>query len=135
MPAIVPTLSSDKWVRDPKKKLTNLFFYARTANHSQSVDQPNGVCSITAICAEYAMNMSGLEDNLRDRLGSYLDPYFDEVNISVTNSTADKGASKQTIDLDIVVKQDGMSVSLGTVLAGDLDDQARFTLNKITDRY
>lgn len=135
MPAIVPTLSSDKWVRDPKKKLANLFFYARTANHSQSVDQPDGVCSITAICAEFAMDMVGLEDNLRDRLTGYLYPYFDEVSVSVTNSTRDQGSSKQTIDLDVVVKQDGLSVSLGTVLAGDLDDQARFTLNNITDRY
>lgn len=130
----VPTLGPDKWIYDPRKKLTVLFFYARTANHSQSNDQPDGVCSITAICAEYAMDITGLISNLETRLTKYLEPYFDTVTVEVTDSTTDAEASKRTINLDVSVVQEGEYVSLGAVLSGSLDGSSMFTLDKITDK-
>ena len=120
MGIVVPTLSPEGWVSDPRIKANKLMAYFLVADYSQSNDFLGQVRSLAYYIQKDAKDFFSLKDDLilalRELFGRHYDQIEVGVNILTSENTPTINASRFNIDISIIVTDKGTRHSLGRLL-------------------
>lgn len=120
MGIVVPTLSPEGWVSDPRIKANKLMAYFLVADYSQSNDFQGQVRSLAYYIQKDAKDFFSLKDDLilalRELFGRHYDQIEVGVNILTSENTPTINASRFNIDISIIVTDKGTRHSLGRLL-------------------
>lgn len=120
MGIVVPTLSPEGWVTDPRIKANKLMAYFLVADYSQSNDFQGQVRSLAYYIQKDAKDFFSLKDDLilalRELFGRHYDNIEVGVNILTSENTPTISASRFNIDISIIVTDKGTRHSLGRLL-------------------
>lgn len=120
MGIVVPTLSPEGWVSDPRIKANKLMAYFLVADYSQSNDFQGQVRSLAYYIQKDAKDFFSLKDDLilalRELFGRHYDNIEVGVNILTSENTPTINASRFNIDISIIVTDKGTRHSLGRLL-------------------
>lgn len=117
MEPAVPSLSTDGWVTDIRKKADLLLAHYFASDYSQSNVFLSRITSLSYQVQTFGHDPTQLRTLIQNGLETYLSRYFDSVEVNVT---IEKGARGDTARYDIrfdgVVVQDGLRYSIGRLI-------------------
>ena len=109
----IPSLSESGWISSPAEKVDKLLSYFVTSEYSQSNLYSGKIASFPYLIANYASDQYRLQAEIRETLESFLDRYFDSVDVDVKVEDNPKNDSKLSIKLILVVTDDNVRYSAG----------------------
>lgn len=115
----VPTLSAQGWVKSSAEKADSLMAHVYVSDKKQTALYGNNVTSIQAIVQKYGHDIIALTQQLRLELSTYLQRYYDTVNVDVRsteNVEAGIATGAYTLSIYCLVTEDGKQYSFGRLL-------------------
>lgn len=116
MTTAIPTLSSIGWVTTIEEKGDYLLSWFLTSEYSQSVLYHGRVASLQYLIKAHANDPSNLEADIESTLRQVFTAAFGDdtkVSVSVVEHDPEQEPGKLTIQLNCMIREDGLDYSLG----------------------
>lgn len=117
MSSTIATLSSAGWVSGVAETADRLIAYFLYADKSQTEFYPSVVYSLPYLIQQNGSNPLELERSVKSAISTYLQPYFDQIEATVTTDqpTTDD-PNRINLSIDLMVAKGTVSYSLGRLI-------------------
>jgi nucleotide-binding universal stress UspA family protein len=114
----VPSLSASGWVIEIAEKADKLMANFFASDYSQSNIYKGSITSLAYMVREWSKDTYTLSTNMERELFNYLSRYFEEVqvDVSVSEETVSGQGTVLSIELDVIVVENGQRYSLGHLI-------------------
>lgn len=114
----VPTMSTQGWVTDPSTKFDKLLADFFLADHNQTYLYKGHVKSLQGLVAKHGTHIQSLIEELRVVLKTYLERYYDIVEVSVNpaNDMYLDPTARMELKISIGVNDRGTQAQFGRLL-------------------
>lgn len=116
-PTPLPTLSTDGWISNTKKKIDRLLTHFWLSEYSATETYKGNIASLPWLVQTYSRNMRELENATQRTLQSYFERYFPVAKVTVVVSETTKGSNKYNINMNIEVTDNAGNISQGGVIS------------------
>jgi len=113
---VVPTLTTNGWVKGTAEKVDFLMAYFFETDPRQSYIFAGTVTSMQAIIAEAGHDMGKLASKASESLTGYFNRYFDSSRVTVTTNEVEFGSNRMELRIHIQVTDAGKDYSVGQIL-------------------
>lgn len=129
----VPTMSTQGWVTDPSTKFDKLLADFFLADHNQTYLYKGNVKSLQGLIAKHGNYVQGLIEELQVTLKTYMERYYDIVEVSVTpaNDMYLDPVARMELKISIGVNDRGTQAQYGRLL--EAKDGAMQRISNIND--
>lgn len=129
----VPTMSTQGWVTDPSTKFDKLLADFFLADHNQTYLYKGNVKSLQGLIAKHGNYIQGLIEELQVTLKTYMERYYDIVEVSVTpaNDMYLDPVARMELKISIGVNDRGTQAQYGRLL--EAKDGAMQRISNIND--
>jgi len=115
MESAVPSLSSDGFITEIRKKADMVMAHYFASDYSQSNAFLGEVTSLAYQVQQYGSDTNRLKEEIETKLTRYLERYFDAASVTVT-ITDGTSANRYNIDFDAMVVKDNLRYSVGRLV-------------------
>lgn len=114
----VPTLSTQGWVTDPSIKFDKLLADFFLADHNQTYFYKGNVKSLQGLIEKNGSEINALISDLNTTIKTYLERYYDmvEVNVSAANNQYTDPKGRMQLNISIGVNDRGTQKQFGRLL-------------------
>lgn len=116
MEPAVPSLSTDGWVTDIRKKADLVIAHYLASDYSQSNVFLTRITSLAYQVQTYGHDPEQLQPLIQSSLQAYLERYFESATVKVTIESSEQGTARYDIRFDGVVTQGGLRYSVGKLI-------------------
>ena len=128
---VLPVLGPEGILETPETILVKLFQQCFASDYSQSNLYFGNVFSMQYALSLAPNDLKETINHIQVGMTRYLSNYFESVEVKVSEVDEESIGSKQTLQIDIVVVQEGKQYSLGTAFRQSLDGQLDYFINSL----
>lgn len=113
-----PTMSTQGWVTDPSLKFDKLLSDFFLADHNQSYVYAGSIKTLQGLVETHGTHINSLISDLNVTLKTYLERYYDmvEVNVRSANNQVTDPRGRMTLEIMIGVNDRGTQKQFGRLL-------------------
>lgn len=115
----LPSLSTYAWVKNPAEKVDFCMAHFVASEKNQTSLFAKNVSNLQWILEQYTEDMVGASDAVRRTLNTYLERYFDDINVEteITEFNSEESLSRMVLIIRISIVDKGENYSVQRVMS------------------